>query len=878
MHLQDLEQLIVLSNKVSNLVHETQKERGMSAGFISSKGEKFSDKLVAQRILTDKKLVVVTTFLTTIDIETIDKKLARYMSLALTDISKIQSIRKDISSFTLTQKDAISYYSKMNEKFLTAILLVSENSEIPNVTNELIAYTNFLYSKERAGIERALGSSILQADHYIGDMAIRFSSIIDTQKTYLDNFLHYASDDSVKYFKKTLNNSSVKNVEYIREVLLQDAEKKFIISEMHELLGYGGFIYDYQKYLMSGDPKYKKLLQLEYKKTILDISLYRKLNYVTKEELSLLLDIEKTLQEYNKAIDIVSKAIASGSTVREIAKTITIDDTKAIASLHKITHSFFTKSSDYWFGEMSTKINLLKKIDEHLVNELLVDIKHVVEKSTQEIQILIVLKLLVLLFTIWLAVMISRNISESINNLDALIKNFFSFLNREKNIVSKMDINSTDEIGQVGLLINHNIDKISNDIENDMLCVGEAVMTLDKIQQGNYNTRVLSKASNPQIQTLAKALNAMIEVQENIMKNILAELDRFTNYDFTNAIALDNRIKGETRQLVEGINTLKDSVTSMLVDNKSNGLTLETSSNVLLGNVDTLTQSSNAAAASLEETAAALEEVTSTIANNTQNIIEMSNYAIQVTQSVNEGQELANQTTSAMEDIHKEVSAISDSISVIDQIAFQTNILSLNAAVEAATAGEAGKGFAVVAQEVRNLATRSSDAANEIKTLVEKASSKANVGKNIANKMTSGYKNLNENITKTISLIADVESASKEQQSGITQINDAVTQLDRQTQENAVVAAQTQEIAIQTQSLSVEIVEEVNKKKFVGKESVTAKITSIAEVSVPQNNTQKSTTFQKTKASIVPKKDSTQVLKKIKSITPPSKDDEWASF
>jgi methyl-accepting chemotaxis protein len=261
----------------------------------------------------------------------------------------------------------------------------------------------------------------------------------------------------------------------------------------------------------------------------------------------------------------------------------------------------------------------------------------------------------------------------------------------------------------------------------------------------------------------------------------------------------------------------------MLTENKSNGLTLDESSDTLLRNVDKLNASSNEAASSLEETAAALEEITSNIRHNTQSIAKMAEFSSSVTASANQGENLANQTNISMDEINAQVTAINEAITVIDQIAFQTNILSLNAAVEAATAGEAGKGFAVVAQEVRNLAARSAEAAKEIKSLVENATQKANDGKNIAGNMIEGYKQLNENIGKTIGLISDIESASKEQLLGIEQINDAVTQLDQQTQQNAMVASQTHDIAVLTDEIAKLIVEDANKKEFIGKDEVKAK-------------------------------------------------------
>ena len=156
---------------------------------------------------------------------------------------------------------------------------------------------------------------------------------------------------------------------------------------------------------------------------------------------------------------------------------------------------------------------------------------------------------------------------------------------------------------------------------------------------------------------------------------------------------------------------------------------------------------------------------------------------------------------------------IAQVINIIQEIAFQTNILSLNAAVEAATAGEAGKGFAVVAQEVRNLAARSAEAAKDIKNIVEMATSKANEGKDIANEMINGYSSLNTKINETIVLIEDVSQGSKEEEKGIIQINDTINVLDKATQVNANQATVISDLASEVATLSTNLLKIADRAK-----------------------------------------------------------------
>jgi methyl-accepting chemotaxis protein len=255
----------------------------------------------------------------------------------------------------------------------------------------------------------------------------------------------------------------------------------------------------------------------------------------------------------------------------------------------------------------------------------------------------------------------------------------------------------------------------------------------------------------------------------------------------------------------------------MLIDNKSNGLTLQKSAKTLLNNVAVLNDNTSVAATSLQQASSALEQITANISTNTDTVIKMAQTGNEVKEFVAKGQKLANKTTDAMDEINAQVVSIQDAIAVIDQIAFQTNILSLNAAVEAATAGEAGKGFAVVAQEVRNLASRSAQAANEIKELIQQATSKADDGKEISNQMIQGYTQLNNSITKTLDYISVVETASTEQKVGIRQINDTVAHLDTQTQKNTAIAKQTKKVAEQTDEIAFLVVRDADSKEFNGK-------------------------------------------------------------
>lgn len=203
----------------------------------------------------------------------------------------------------------------------------------------------------------------------------------------------------------------------------------------------------------------------------------------------------------------------------------------------------------------------------------------------------------------------------------------------------------------------------------------------------------------------------------------------------------------------------------------------------------------------------------SNVRSTTRKAMEMEELALESQKSLNEGKTFSERTNATIEEIDVSTNNIDEAITIIDQISFQTNILSLNAAVEAATAVEAGRGFAVVVQEVSNLATRSAETAKDIKNIVELAKEKTKIGKEISSQMNNGYNNLESKIIETTNLIQDVTVSNKEQMQGGGILGmSAIAQLDTMTQKNTVLTSDIINSTKQIDSISLEMNKFYSKK------------------------------------------------------------------
>ena len=702
-----LDQMVKFSVYASDLVHQLQKERGMTAGFIGSKGAKFRDSIIKQRKSTDEKYRSLQDFLTHFTASDVSQELSQNLNKFLERLRKLDETRTSVTNLSLSLGDALSYYTGNNNALIKLIEQMSILAPDQEMAIKISAYANFLQGKERAGIERAVLTNVFSKDEFSGNLFNRFVELVTIQKFYISVFLSQASEEDINFYKNSLSGEFIKETDKIRKIALSSAKRTALVNELNKILGYGGLIHRFKNYMIRGDFKDQTLIVISAKNAFKELNGYQELPGTSAKIKADIEIIKAVITEYEQAANKISEMKSANVPINEIDSTFKINNGPALQAIIRLGKGNFGVDPTHWFKMQTGKINLLRDIENHLAEGLALKAANLKTSATNALIITLLISITGLVIAILLGIKIGRNLRHQIGGEPSEIEQVASqiangSLRIDNNTGSASGIYAASLSMQqtLSVVIENEIQGIvdaarSGDLSkrveldnksgfykslgegiNDLVESSEAIITdtgrvFSSLSHGDLNQTITRQYQGAFNQLKEDANSTISKLKQVIEGDIQALVNSTLQGDLSNQLVLRDK-QGFFKDMSAGINELVDSVnnifndTTNAMESMANGDLTQPITSPHVGQFNELKNNINKTMSNLESTITSLRDSSFIISSTSKEISDGNNSLSSRTEHQASALE---QTAASMEELTSSVKNNADNTTQANQMA-----------------------------------------------------------------------------------------------------------------------------------------------------------------------------------------------------------------
>ena len=505
--IQETQTLVNLSQHLDHLAHNMAVERGLSAGFLGSKGKNLGDKVAAQREVVDQAVTSLQQFLS--GFTTNDSVIIESLDQLLQQVEQRGDIRTAIDALD-PNNGGFGYYSNNNTQALEMIDRISGMVTEGSLARHLRALSSSLWVKERIGQERGMFNGVFASGKYNNEKMLTVRGFIADQSIYLNTLESNVNTNQKAVWEEKQSSFDQEQYQQMRDVIFSKGEKVSLITELQSVIGYGGLIHNFKNYVLKKQPRFRRKVLQNHREATEILQRFAALPGTTQAEMDRISDLNFVLSQYKRTLEMAKKQKVKGE---ELERLIDIVDRPALMAIQALATQIEGVSASDWFALATQRIGIFKAVADQISSDISQHTSNLVDSTRRALLMNITFTALVLILVTILGLKVSHRLISGIRKVGQSMNTIAS----DGHFEHQVDVTGKDELGEMASAINNHLQRLKQSLDD----VGTVMKTAS---QGDYGARITADLPGD-LGTLKENINSSMDATQNALGAVNEVMD-----------------------------------------------------------------------------------------------------------------------------------------------------------------------------------------------------------------------------------------------------------------------------------------------------------------------------------------------------------------